>query len=70
MEGFSDDLPKIGGFCRFPDPFSEPCVFHACIPGNQENATVSQPMGLVPADMAILFSLLREASTTSDCGDD
>ena len=59
-EAFSASLSQIEGFCRFPDPFSEPCVSHACIPGNQENATVSQPIVLALADTAILFSLLGE----------
>jgi hypothetical protein len=61
MEGFSDNLPKIEGFCRFPDPFLARVYRQACIPGNQENATVSQPMGLARADTAITFSSLGEA---------
>ena len=35
-EAFSASLSQIEGFCRFPDPFSEPCVSHACIPGKQD----------------------------------
>ena len=60
-EAFSASLSQIEGFCRFPDPFSEPCVSHACIPGNRENATVPQPIGVARRDAAILFSMLDGA---------
>jgi len=53
-EGFSDNLPKGEVFCGFPDPFSGSCVSHACIPGNQENATVSSTYRR-RADTAISF---------------
>src|ERR1700682_5079574 len=55
-DGFSDNLPKAEGFCGFPDPYSRSCVSHPCIPGNQENVTVPQPIGVARADTTILFS--------------
>ena len=42
-EGFSANVPKTQVLCGFPDPLSQSCVSHLCIPRNQENATVLQP---------------------------
>jgi hypothetical protein len=60
-EGCSDSLPEGGVLCGFPDPSSGSCVSRSCIPGNRENATVAQLIGLAQGDAAIRFSMLGEA---------
>jgi hypothetical protein len=60
-EGFSDNLPKAQDFWGFSDPLSKSCASRTCILGNQENATIPQPMCLARADTAIFFSSLGEA---------